>query len=129
MNPIFFIRGAVFIIEITPYDPNRPENNIPKYALNLQEGKVVENADTFVCLLLTTEKSKLKKKYPWDVFLTPQESKTQEGAKICCNQVYTIKKDCIKDYAYTLSEPTMKEVDEKLILGLCIGNFKIEDTE
>jgi len=125
MNHVFFKRGSVFRIKLPPFDLSQKGEAIIKYVLNLQQGKVVEKVDTFVCLLITTEPQKLKKLYKWDVLLSPDESHTAEGAKVCCNQVYTIPKEKIIDYVYSVSNTTMLEVDRKLVIGLCMRGLEI----
>jgi mRNA-degrading endonuclease toxin of MazEF toxin-antitoxin module len=65
--------------------------------------------------------------YPWQVILSPEESQTEHGTIIICNQIHTIPKENIRGHKYTLSDATMEEVNEKLMLG--IGVAKIEDLE
>jgi mRNA-degrading endonuclease toxin of MazEF toxin-antitoxin module len=124
--PIFFKRGCVYLAEFSP--PDDPDNPIKKFVLCLQEGKIVDSAKSFVGLILTSiKKDKERKPYPWQVILSPEESRTEEGAIIICNQIHTIPKDRVTEYKYTLSDATLKEVDQKLMLG--IGILKIEDLE
>jgi len=123
---VFYIRGAVFLVKFVP--PDQPSKPIQKYVLCLQEGKIVENVNSFVAVVITTIKEKKEiKDYPWQVILSPQESRTEHGAIIICNQIHTIPKDNIIEHKYTLSDATMKEVNAKLMLG--IGIAKIEDLE
>lgn len=124
--PIFFKRGCVYLTEL--YPPDDPQNPISKFVLCLQEGKIVDNANSFVGVILTSiKKDKKPKSYPWQVILSPEESKTEEGAVIICNQIHTIPKDRVIEYKYFLSDATMREVDQKLMLG--VGIVKIEDLE
>lgn len=123
---MFYIRGAVFLVKFVP--PDQPSKPIQKYVLCLQEGKIVENVNSFVAVVITTIKEKKEiKDYPWQVILSPQESRTEHGAIIICNQIHTIPKDNIIEHKYALSDATMKEVNAKLMLG--IGIAKIEDLE
>ena len=124
--PVFYIRGAVFLVKFVP--PDQPSQPIHKFVLCLQEGRIVENTNSFVAVVITTIKENRETKdYPWQVILSPQESRTEHGAIIICNQIHTIPKDSVVEHKYTLSEATMKEVDAKLMLGIGIG--KIEDLE
>jgi mRNA-degrading endonuclease toxin of MazEF toxin-antitoxin module len=124
--PLFFKRGAVYLVEFVP--PDEPSKPIQKFALCLQEGKIVDFANSFVAVILTTIKeNKEVKDYPWQVILSPEESQTEHGAIIICNQIHTIPKENIRGHKYTLSDATMEEVNEKLMLG--IGVAKIEDLE
>lgn len=128
MNPIFLKRGAVYIIKYSADDPLKKGEDIPKYVINLQEGEVVDKANSFVFLFITTDAEKLKKIYKWDVLLSPEESHTKAGAKVGCDRVYTGFKKNIIEFAYELNHSTMVEIDEKLYFTLCIGGRKIEDS-
>jgi mRNA-degrading endonuclease toxin of MazEF toxin-antitoxin module len=124
--PIFFKRGCVYLVRFHP--PDDPHHLREKYVLCLQEGKIVDNANSFVGLILTSiKKDKKPKLYPWQVILSPEESRTENGAIIICNQIHTIPKDRVLEYRYSLSDATMREVDQKVMLG--IGKVKIEDLE
>lgn len=124
--PIFFKRGCVYLTGF--YPPDDPQNPIKKFVLCLQEGKIVDKANSFVGVILTSiKKDKESKPYPWQVILSPEESQIEEGAIIICNQIHTIPKERVIEYKYTLSDATMKEVNQKLMLG--IGIAKIEDLE
>ncbi len=118
--PIFCKRGSVFVIQFTP--PNDPTKPIEKLVVCLQEGKIVESSDDFVAVLTTTRK--LDSIYPWDVFVSPEESHSVEGIKVQCNKIHTLSKSCIKEHAYDLSDSTMKEIDRKLLLGIGIAKFE-----
>jgi mRNA-degrading endonuclease toxin of MazEF toxin-antitoxin module len=123
---IFFKRGSVYLVQFHP--PDDPYHPIQKFVLCLQEGKIVDNANSFVGVILTSiKKDKKPKLYPWQVILSPEESRTDSGAIIICNQIHTILKDRVIEYKYSLSDATMKEVNQKLMLG--IGILKIEDLE
>ena len=81
-----------------------------------------------VCVIITTfQSAEPGKLYPTDVILTPEESGTKFGAKVLCNQIHTIDKPMIIDFKYRLSPATMREIDERLLLG--VGIIKIEDLE
>lgn len=85
----------------------------------------MEKSADFVAALITTKK--LKNIYPWEVYLSPQECQSSEGAKVQCNKIYTIPKDWIEKNVYTLSDATMQEINQKLLLG--VGLAKYEDME
>jgi mRNA-degrading endonuclease toxin of MazEF toxin-antitoxin module len=121
-----FRRGDVYLIKFPV--PDQPGKTITKYAVNLQEGKIIAKAPTMVCVMITTFKSSDKGRlYPTDVVLTPEESRTKYGAKVICNQIHTVAKSMIIDFKYRLSPETMCEIDERLLLG--VGIVKIEDLE
>lgn len=107
------MRGNVYVVAFTP--PGRAEP-IEKLVVCLQQGKVVNNADTFVGVLTTTEG--LDRRYPWEVFVSAQESQSSAGIRVCCGQVFTFPKSTVKRYAYRLTEETMREVDKALLRSL-----------
>lgn len=119
----FFKRGFVFKIKFVP--PNDPAKSIDKFVVCLQEGKIVEKSADFTAALITTKK--VDKIRPWEVYLSPQECRSSDGAKVQCNKIHTIPKEWIEKNAYTLSDATMEEVDQKLMLG--VGLVKYEDLE
>lgn len=124
MKKFPFERGDVYLINFPL--PDAPGQTIPKFIVNLQEGRIIDQSPTMVGVIITTLKDPTPPKlYPSDVLLTAQESKTQYGAKVICNQIHTIHKSQIMDLKYKLSAPTMREIDKRLLLG--IGMIKIED--
>ena len=78
-----------------------------------------------VVVNLSTQR--LDKIYATDVLLSPEESHTEKGAKVICNQIHTISKKFIIEYKYSLTKETMDVIDERLALG--IGFVKLEDLE
>jgi len=121
-----FRRGDVYLIQFPL--PDQPGKTITKYAMNLQEGKIIAQSPTMVCVMITTFKSADRGRlYPTDVVLNPAESGTKYGAKVICNQIHTVTKTMIVDFKYHLSPETMREIDERLLLG--VGIVRIEDLE
>lgn len=119
-----FKRGDVYRIRFPL--PDQPGKAIEKFAVNLQEGAIVDRAPSFVCVLTTTLKGPtLTRLYPTDVLLTPRESQTKYGAKVICNQIHTVHKSRILDHKYALSAETMHKIDGRLLMG--IGLIKWED--
>ncbi|MCI0698732.1 type II toxin-antitoxin system PemK/MazF family toxin [candidate division KSB1 bacterium] len=124
MKTVNFKRGDVYLINFPL--PDVIGQTIHKFMVNLQEGKIIDHSRTMVGVIITTLKDSTPPTlYPTDVLLTPQESKTQYGAKVICNQIHTIDKSQIIDFKYNLSLATMQEINKKPLLG--IGIIKIED--
>ncbi len=116
------VRGQVYIVRFNP--PDNPAMTIEKYCVNLQEGSIVDNSSTFVAVNITTRN--LERVYDdWNIFLSPEESGTPDGAKVICSQIYTHIKAQIKAAPYRLSQARMEELDKKLLLG--VGIIKAED--
>jgi mRNA-degrading endonuclease toxin of MazEF toxin-antitoxin module len=127
-NPILWKRGAVYRFEFRP--PSEPNRVLEKYVVCLQEGKLFEQAEDFVGVLITSLKEhERRKKYPTDVFLTPEESHTEFGAKVICAWIHTIPKSSVTDYAYSLTEATMREIEDRLIIALCMERYEEIEAE
>ena len=114
------VRGQVYRVEFHP--PDNPSETREKYCVNLQEGSIVDNSPTFVGVNITTKR--LESSYDTDVFLSPEESNTPNGAKVMCNQIHTYFKTQIKAAPYSLSQIRIEELNEKLLLG--VGIIKSE---
>lgn len=124
MTVFTFKRGNVYLVNYPL--PDALGQTIPKFMVNLQEGSIIEYSPTMVGVIITTLKESTPPKlYPTEVLLTAQESKTQYGAKVLCNQIHTISKQRIIDFKYKLSLETMQRINKKLLLG--IGMIQIED--
>lgn len=119
-----FKRGDVYLVQFPL--PDQPGKTIEKFAVNLQEGVIVDRTPSFVCVLITTLKGPTPTRlYPTDVLLSPRESQTQYGAKVICNQIHTVHKSRILAHKYTLSAETMHKIDGRLLMG--IGLVKWEE--
>lgn len=114
---MLWIRGAVYYINYQKTDGTV----IKKFVVCLQQGKVVNNSDSFLGVLLTTEH--MDRDYPWEVKVSAEEARTPTGARITCSQIHTLPKSCVIEYRYPLSAATMREVDKRLLRALCIAPF------
>lgn len=125
-TPRAFLRGCVYLVEFHP--PNQPGVTLQKYFVCLQEGRLFERATEFVGVRITSLKeNEARRKYPTHVFLSPEESNTDYGAKVICEWIHTLPKQDVIDYAYTLSDATMREINERLLIAL--GMVSLEDIE
>lgn len=111
---MLWIRGAVYVVDFRRSDGSV----IEKLALCLQQGKVVNNSDTFLGVLLTTQH--IDRSYPWEVKVSAEESRSDAGVRVLCGQIHTIPKAWVKKYVYALRPETMREVDKALLRALCI---------
>ena len=122
--PLLYLRGAVCRVKF-PSDEH-PETHIDKYALCLQEGRILQNRRSFVGVLLTTCKDNNQPRVPaWKVFVSPTESHTDYGVFVDCGLIFTFPMADVLDYQYTLQPDTMRKVDEALAYG--VGFLKVED--
>jgi len=116
-------RGDVYRAQWHP--PDSPQKPISKHVVVLQEGIIVRNSPTVVCVNMTTQG--LNATYPWDVLVSATESKTVAGARVICSQIHTLCAKDLTDYRYSLTPETMEEIDQGLLLG--IGLVKYEDID
>lgn len=126
MSPpvLLYIRGAVYKIRFESDDPTRSPF-ITKYALCLQQGRILQNRHSFVGVLLTTCKDSNKPRlFPWTVYISPAESKTEFGTLINCGEIHTFPKEDVIEFAYALEADSMIKVNEALQFG--IGTLDIE---
>lgn len=126
--PLFWVRGGVYKVRFTP--PGEPSRVLEKYFVCLQEGRLFQRATEFVGVRITTLREQERRKaYPTHVFLTPEESHTQFGAKVICEWIHTIPKANVIDYAYSLTEATMQEIEERLLIALCMEKYEEVEAE
>jgi len=122
--PLIYLRGAVYRIRFPSDDT--PGTMITKYALCLQEGRILQNRHSFVGVLLTTCKTNDPPRIPaWKVYVSPVESSTEFGAIVDCGQVYTFPMIDVFEYQYTLQPDTIGKVNEAIAYG--VGLIKVED--
>jgi mRNA-degrading endonuclease toxin of MazEF toxin-antitoxin module len=111
---ITYRRGSVYLIDFPPPD-NSPA--IRKYALCVQGSVLLgEKRDRFVGALLTTKN--LGTNYPWDVLLSPEESKSQAGVRVILSELHVVMKEWVIEFAYDLRPETMRAVDKALLVAL-----------
>jgi mRNA-degrading endonuclease toxin of MazEF toxin-antitoxin module len=123
-QPLFYLRGTVYRVKF-PSD-EKPGQLIDKFALCLQEGRILQNRVGFVGILLTTCKNNDAPRVPaWKVYISPGESRTEFGVLADCGQIYTVPISDVLDTAYTLSPETMKKIDHALQFG--VGILRVED--
>ena len=124
MKTFTFKRGDVYLVNFPL--PDARGQTIQKFMINLQEGRIIDHSPTMVGIIITTLKSSARPElFSTDVLLSPQETKTQYGAKALCNQIHTIDKLQIIDFKYRLSPATMLEINKRLLIG--IGLIKVDD--
>lgn len=124
-TPLLFVRGSVYLIKFPSDDPTR-NPIIEKFCLCLLQGSIIHNRPFFTGVLLTTCKNNDKPRlYPWSVYLSPAESRTEFGVLIDCSQIHTIPKVDTIEYRYALNPSTLEKVDQALQFG--IGVVNVED--
>ena len=124
--PLFYYRGAVYLVNFLRYEAPRKE--VPKYAVCLQQGKIVTSRDTFTAVIMNSCKDNKEPRLPpWSVYVSPGDSQTEFGAVVNCSEIHTIPKDDIIDQAYTLPANILERIDRALAFG--IGLSTIEQIE
>lgn len=116
-GPIVYRRGGVYLLDF-PYYDNADDKR--KYALCLQSGALIgDRRQRFAGALLTTKG--LDRRYPWEVLLSAEESRTPEGARVLLGEPQILLKAWVIECAYDLSAATMREVDKALLRSLSIA--------
>ncbi len=120
------IRGAVYIVNASKYFKNRET----KYVICLQKGKITKYYNNFTAIVINRNKiDKVRNSKHYiskvDVHIPPEVCKYELGAVAKCSQIYTFSVKDILDYAYTIPNYIMEEIDQKLLFG--IGLVSIED--
>ena len=102
------VRGDVYIAEII-FPDDKSQKIYKKFVVVIQDSYLFKSSPTVAVLILTT--NRLDKVYPWEVFLTPEECKHESGAKIISNQPYTISKNQLIGYKYSLSKEKINQTE------------------
>ena len=71
--------------------------------------------------LLTTKN--LESNYPWDVLLSPEESKSPSGVRVILSELHVVMKEWVIEHAYDLRPETMRAVDKALLIALGLGSI------
>jgi len=110
-------RGYVYEIML------RFESNIAepqrKMGVCLQDQEICEEWDH--CNFARSHSFKDNKRpllHSWNVFVSPEESQSEFGIKIICNEIYSVEKNNILREAYKLPHEKIKEMDRKLLVAL-----------
>lgn len=115
MSAIVYRRGGVYLIDFP-----LPDNSatIRKYALCLQTGQLLEKRNRFVGALLTTQG--LERKYPWEVFVSADESRSTSGVRVLLGEIHIVMKEWVVEHSYDLKPETMRAVEKALMVSLGI---------
>ncbi len=114
------VRGAVYIIDAKKYGIKDRDT---KFAICLQTGKITQLYNNFTAIFLNSnsiKKSNQKKHYvsKCDVHIAPSVCGHEYGAVAKCSQIYTLNEEDIIDYAFTIPESVMDEINLKLLYGI-----------
>ena len=110
-------RGEIWLVSLEPVIGYEIGKTRP--ALVISNDSNNQYADTVTVLPIT---SKTKKIYPFDTFLPKEETKLAKESKVKCNQIRTIDKKRLIKFINKISEQTLKEVEQALLIHLDISS-------
>lgn len=118
-KPSALTRGDVYWVSFPYVFDGSRKGPINKLALILQHGPLFEERSHTVVVLLTSKKP--KRDYPHVVYV-PARITGMMDSWIDCGSIYTIERSIINNgsYAFTLPPEIMEEVDDALMVGLCM---------
>ncbi|MGA9363206.1 MAG: hypothetical protein WBW16_02445 [Bacteroidota bacterium] len=113
MPEITFKRGWVYEFLIR-FEPDY-QNERKKFGVCLQDDKIAKDWDAIMFARTHSYKdAKLPVHYEWDVYVSPQDSNSEFGVKIVCNELLRIKKSKVCRMVYELPRRKVEEMNAKL---------------
>jgi mRNA interferase MazF len=106
-------RGEIWLVSLDPVTGSEIGKTRP--ALVISNDRNNEFAGTVTVLPIT---SKTEKIYPFEVFITEEESRLSRDSKIKCSQVRTIDKKRLIKFLSKLTEEKLKEIKQGLLIHL-----------
>lgn len=108
-------RGQIWQVSLEPVEGHEIGKTRP--ALVISNDKNNEYSSTVTLIPITASIGKI---YPFEVFISRQDSGLQLDSKIKCNQIRTVDKLRLLKYAGGLSVEILKKVEEALLIHLGI---------
>jgi mRNA interferase MazF len=109
-------RGEIWLVSLEPVIGHEIGKTRP--ALVISNDRNNQFADTITVLPIT---SKTEKKYPFEVFISKEESKLPKDSKIKANQIRTIDKERLFKFVSRVTEEKLKEVEQAILIHLGIS--------
>jgi len=108
-------RGEIWLVSLEPVVGHEIGKTRP--ALVISNDRNNKFAETITVLPIT---SKTEKIYPFETFISKEESKLPNDSKVKSNQIRTIDKKRLVKFKCRLSEEKLREIDQALIIHLGI---------
>jgi len=111
-------RGEIYLVSLNPTAGAEIGKTRPAVIISNDQNN--EFADTVTVLPITSKTTKI---YPFEVFLSKEESGLPKDSKIKCNQIRTIDKTRLNKYLATVTAEKLKDTEGALLLHLGITDF------
>lgn len=108
-------RGQIWFVSLDPVVGHEMGKKRP--ALVVSNDRNNQFAETVTILPIT---SKTEKVYPFEVFLSKEETRLPKDSKVKCNQVRTVDKKRLVNFLGTLSSERLKDIEQALLIHLGI---------
>ena len=108
-------RSEIWLVSLEPVVGHEIGKTRPVLVISNDKNNLF--ADTITVLPIT---SKTKKTYPFEVFLSKEETHLPKDSKVKCNQIRTVDKRRLVSFISTLSPEKLKEVEKAVLIHLDI---------
>jgi len=108
-------RGQIWFVSLDPVVGH--EIGKTRSALVISNNRNNQFADTVTVLPIT---SKTEKIYPFEVFLSKEETHLPKDSKVKCNQIRTVDKKRLVNLVGALSSERLEEIKQALLIHLSI---------
>jgi mRNA interferase MazF len=111
-------RGEIWLVSLDPVVGREIGKTRP--SLIISNNLNNQYSDTITLLPIT---SKTEKVYPFETFLSKEESNLRKDSKIKANQIRTIDKKRMVKFLSCVSEDKLKEIEKAILIHLGILSF------
>lgn len=108
-------RSQIWFVSLDPVVGHEIGKTRP--ALVISNNRNNQFADTVTVLPIT---SKTEKIYPFEVFLSKEETHLPKNSKVKCNQIRTVDKKRLVNLVGALSSERLEEIKQALLIHLSI---------
>ena len=110
-------RGQIWFVSLEPVVGHEIGKKRPVVVISNDRNNLF--ADTVTVLPIT---SKVGKIYPFEVFLSREETRLPRDSKVKCNQIRTVDKKRLVNFVGILSSEKLKKIEEALLIHLDKNN-------
>ncbi len=108
-------RGQIWFVSLDPVVGHEMGKKRPALVVSNDRNNLF--ADTITVLPIT---SKTEKVYPFEVFLSKEETNLPKDSKVKCNQIRTVDKKRLANFVGSLSSERLKDIEQALLIHLGI---------
>ncbi len=108
-------RGQIWFVSLDPVVGHEMGKERPALVVSNDRNNLF--ADTVTVLPIT---SKTEKIYPFEVFLSKEETNLPKDSKVKCNQIRTVDKKRLAKFVGNLSSERLKDIERALLIHLGI---------